>query len=48
MGFGKLQTTGGASETFEKFKIKRKFEIENEIIKMIILLFKYYLINKTN
>ena len=45
MGFGKLQTTGGAFETFLKLKIKKKNENENEIIKMIKILFKYYLIN---
>jgi hypothetical protein len=38
----------GCFWTFWNLKIQKKFENENEIIKVIIIIFKYYLINKTN
>ena len=47
MVFNKLQTTGGKSETFENLKLK-KMENEIENMKMILIIFNYYLINKTN
>ena len=47
MVFNKLQTTGTKSETFENLILK-KIENEIEIMKMIIIIFNFYLINKTN
>ena len=47
MVFNKLQTTGTKGETFKNLILK-KIENEIEIIKMIIIIFNYYLINKTN